>query len=239
LWLDRSRKNYYDKRKLFNAVEKLIIVTPSNWLEKLVHQSFLSQKKCVTINNGIDIDVFSYRKSMFRQENGIKNSDKIILGVASSWAPRKGLNDFIQLRKLLGREYVIILVGLKSRVLRKMPSGIVGIEKTDNTSQLAEIYSSADVFVNPTYEDNFPTVNIEALACGTPVITYDTGGSGECISSATGRIVIQGDIEGIAEAIKDMTTLEKNIEECKKQAKKFTKEACYEKYIRLYEEMLK
>src|SRR5690606_17211681 len=115
---------------------------------------------------------------------------------------RKGLNDFLTLREILPDNYDIVLVGLKDNINR--PRGIKIIPRTEDVHQLAKLYSTADIFINPTYQDNFPTTNLEALACGTPVITYNTGGSPEAIDDETGIVVKKGDIAGLASAIKEI-----------------------------------
>ena len=129
----------------------------------------------------------------------------------------------------------IILVGLTKEQILKLPSNVIGIERTQNQQELAEIYSSADLFINLTYADNFPTVNIEALACGTPVLTYKTGGSPESITNETGFVVEQGDIEKVAEIVNTFKKTEQIIQDCVEQSKKYNKNDKFKDYIRLYE----
>ncbi len=196
---DSSRSNYLRKKAAFTSLEKLTIVTPSQWLAGIVRRSFLKQYPVEVINNGVDLDVF--QPSVGKQRGRV-------LGVASVWSQRKGFADFIALRELLpADEYEIVLVGLSSSQIKKLPAGIKGIERTENMQQLVDLYSSSEVFVNPTYEDTFPTTNIEALACGTPVITYRSGGSPEIISPSTGTVVEKGNVQGLADAIKYYHTL--------------------------------
>ena len=177
---DRSKRNFLLKKELFTGIPNLTIVTPSKWLAELVKQSFLNEYPVRVINNGIDLTVFKPTESNFRKKCGLQNK-KIILGVASVWSERKGLNDFIKLADLIDSDTRIVLVGVNKKQKKHLPKNIVAIEKTNNEKELAEIYTAADVFFNPTYEDNYPTVNLEAQACGTPVVTYDTGGSGESV----------------------------------------------------------
>jgi glycosyltransferase involved in cell wall biosynthesis len=179
LFLDNSSWNYKKKKELFNSVENMTLVTPSQWLADLVKQSFLSKYPVKVIHNGVDTSVFKPVDSDFRKNNNLENK-VIILGVASEWTPRKGLDDFIKLAELLDDNYKIVLVGLNKKQLVQLPQNILGIERTESVGELVEIYSAADVFFNPTYEDNYPTTNLEAIACGTPVVTYNTGGSPEC-----------------------------------------------------------
>ena len=158
----------------------MTVVTPSDWLAGLVKQSFLKEYPIHTINNGIDLTVFKPTSGNFREKYHLLDK-KVILGVASGWGERKGFYDFIKLAKLLDDDYRIVLVGVNEEQIKVLPKNIIGIKRTNNTNELAEIYTAADLFFNPTHEDNYPTVNLEAQACGTPVVTYRTGGSIESV----------------------------------------------------------
>ena len=156
----------------------MTLVTPSHWLAGLVKESFLKEYPVEVVHNKINLDVFKPTPSDFRSKNGL--DDKIIvLGVASVWERRKGLDDFVELAGLLDERYQIVLVGVTPEQAQKLPDSIMTIARTNSPQALAEIYSSADYFVNPTYEENYPTVNLEARACGTRIICYDSGGSSE------------------------------------------------------------
>ena len=158
------------------------LVTPSSWLKGLVEQSYLKGYPIVVRHNEIDRSQFKPTASDFRARCGIGDRT-MVLGVASPWTERKGLSDFVRLSAELDiKKYAIVLVGLNAKQIKKLPDSIIGIEKTESKRELAEIYTAADVFFNPTREDNYPTVNLEAEACGTPVVTYDTGGCRETIS---------------------------------------------------------
>ncbi|GBF12468.1 glycosyltransferase [Tepidibacillus sp. HK-1] len=186
--IDNSKDNYIKKKELFTGIKNLTIVTPSKWLAGLVKQSYLREYPVEVINNGIDLDVFKPTQSDFRERFNLEDKF-IILGVASTWDRRKGFGYFIELSKKIKNDEVIVLVGLSEKQRKYLPKNIIGITRTSNVKELAEIYTAADVFLNPTLEDNFPTTNLEALACGTPVITFDTGGSVECVDSKTGIVV--------------------------------------------------
>jgi len=232
-FMDRSFLNFEDKRTLFTGHPNLTIVTPSRWLKDLVKQSFLNEYRVRVIHNGVDTDVFKPYENIRKK--------KIVLGVASQWSERKGLNDFFKLHKELPEEVEVVLIGLKPSQIKRLPRGIKGIERTESTEELAKWYSRATVFVNPTYIDNFPTTNIEALACGTPVITYDTGGSPEAVDETTGFVVEQGDLEGVVQSLH--TISEKNRESyrepCRKRAVEYyNKEDRFQDYVELYERML-
>ena len=194
--IDRSKENYKRKKELFNSIDNLSIVTPSKWLASLVNRSFLKEHKVEVIPNGIDTDVFKGTASNIKARYNMEEK-KLLLGCATWWTQGKGLYDFYKMSELLNDDYVIMLVGLSKEQIDKLPGNIVGIERTNNVQELVQLYSAADLFINPTYIDNFPTVNLEALACGTPVITYKTGGSAECIDGGNGKAFEQGDIDGI------------------------------------------
>lgn len=236
---DNCRKNYVRKCQAFTGVKNMKLITPSKWLADLVKQSFLKEYPVEVCYNTIDKTIFKPTPSDFRKRYGLQEK-MIILGVASTWSDRKGLNDFYRLAELLDERYAIVLVGLSEKQSQELSqkmqeveqetkekiifensvseenfiykkhgiviepgvlnlyravtnlkkedcsvkvgkTKIVCIPKTSSSLKLAMLYSMADVFVNPTYEDNYPTVNLEAKACGTKVITYNTGGCAETL----------------------------------------------------------
>lgn len=229
--VDRSFQNFEDKQDAFLGVGQLKIITPSRWLSGLVNQSFLKEYPVEVIHNGVNLEKF--------KPIGFKSSDdkKIILGVASTWDFRKGLQDFIRLRELLPKDFNIVLIGLNQKQIDNLPQGILGIKRTESIEELVQWYNRATTFVNPTYVDNFPTTNIEALACGTPVITYDTGGSPEAIDDQTGKVVGKGDIIALSKAIVSIKKSEDMIKACRQRAiDKFYSIDRYTDYLRLYEQ---
>ena len=233
LFFDNSRRNYQMKKQLFTSVKNMTIVTPSNWLANLVKQSFLSKYPVKVIYNGINLDVFKPTPSDFRKKYNLENKF-IVLGVASVWEERKGLNDFIQLSKVLSERYRVVLVGLSKKQKDSLPENVVGITRTSNATELAQIYTAANVFVNTTYEDNFPTTNIEALACGIPIITYDTGGSVESANDSCGIIVEKGNIQMLAKKVMDFDSNYFISKNCIERAKLFDKECRFLEYLYLY-----
>jgi glycosyltransferase involved in cell wall biosynthesis len=236
LIFDRSKESFIDKKQLFTSIKDLTIITPSKWLEDLVKQSFLKSFRTKVINNGIDLRLFHETKSNLVQKYGLNNLF-IILGVASEWTRRKGLIYFIELSKILTPEFKIILIGLDENQIKSLPSNIIGLKKTTTIRELCEFYSTADVYVNPTLEDNFPTTNLESLACGTPVITFETGGSPEAIDINTGIVVKKDDLEGIKNGIYFIKNKTKNFykNSCLKRANElFNKDYTYQKYMKLY-----
>lgn len=237
---DNSKSNYISKKNTFGGVKNLVLVTPSQWLANLLKESFLNEYSAKVINNGIDLNVFKPTKSSFREKYNLRDN-YIILGVASTWDRRKGMKKFVEMSEVLGKDERIVLVGLSDKQLKEIPKNIIGISKTNNVEELVEIYSSADVFVNPTLEDNFPTTNLEALACGTPVITFDTGGSPESINSKTGIIVDEKSSKILYENISKIKVKGKNRyqTECVNRAQKlYDKFERYTDYVDLYKELL-
>ena len=233
---DNSKIMYKLKKKWFIGVKNLTIVTPSNWLAGLVKQSFLKNYPVKVINNGIDLSVFKPTESDFRQKYGLEDKF-ILLGVAFGWGKRKGLDVFIELSKRLDDRFQIVLVGTDDNVDKPLPDNIISIHRTQNQTELAEIYTAADLFVNPTREENYPTVNMEAIACGTPVITFNTGGSPEILSDDTGIVVPKDDIDAMFNEINNIA--ENNIfskKNCINKAKSFNMNNRFNEYIKFYEE---
>ena len=224
------------KRNCFTGVENMTIVTPSKWLADLVKQSFLKDYHVKVINNGIDLNIFKPTESSFRRDHGIGHDEYMLLGVAFGWGDKKGLDVFMDLAGRLPEKYKIVLVGTDEVVDKILPKNIISIRRTNSQRELAEIYSAADLFVNPTREENFPTVNIEALACGTPVITFNTGGSPEIIDSSCGCVVKSNSVTELLEIISDIQTgkLFFSSSKCVDRALNFSYKACYKKYIELY-----
>lgn len=204
---DNSFLNFERKKNAFTGVRNLTLITPSKWLANIVKESFLKEYPVEVVYNTIDTNVFKPTPSDFRKQFGLENK-KIILGVASIWDQRKGLEDFLKLAERLDDDYVIILVGLSNKQMKNLPKRIKGIRRTNSAKELAAIYTASDIFLNLTYEDNFPTVNLEAKACGIPIITYDTGGSPE--SAGENSIVIPvGDINAVVNSINNLITYKK------------------------------
>lgn len=239
-FIDNSSKNFKLKKKLLTQINSLTLVPVSNWLARLTAESFLKNKNIQVIHNGIDINVFKPTNSNLKEKLNIKNDRFVVLGVANHFGARKGFDDFIQISKILPQVQVI-LVGTSEEEQKKVPNNIITFKRTNNVLELVQLYSLADVFVNPTYEDNFPTTNLEALSCGTPVITYNTGGSPESIDYDTGIVVNKGDINELAFAIETIKSKGKDFytKTCRDRAVKcFNKEERFEDYLKLYKQIL-
>ena len=232
-FIDRSRENWNRKKKILNGIDDLTIITPSDWLNKNVKKSFLRNYTVLTINNGIDTSKFCPIKSNFRSKYKIKEKF-IILGVATIWDDMKGYSDYLQLIKILGEDYCLVLVGLTKQQLCKLPKEIIGIERTSNIKELAEIYTATDLFVNLSYCENYPTVNLEAIACGTPVLTYETGGSPEIVKRYNGYVIEQGNVYKVSEKI--LSLKENGIEKLYVDKTVFDSSRVIKQYLNLYRE---
>lgn len=198
--LDRSKRNWNRKKELFTSVDDMTIAVPSKWLAGLAAQSFLARYPIKVIENGVDTSVFRPRPGDFRARYSLENK-KVILGVASVWEERKGLKDFIRLSGMLDDSCRIVIAGLSKRQMAGLPPKILCLGRTDNPEDLARLYSAADVYLNLTYEDNYPTTNLEAQACGTPVITYHSGGSGETLHTGGSCGIDAGDLKSVCAVI--------------------------------------
>ena len=234
-FFDNSKYMYRLKKKWFTGVKNMTIVTPSEWLAGLVKESYLKDYPVKVINNGIDLNVFKPTESDFREKYGCENK-YIVLGVAFGWGKRKGLDVFIELEKRLDKEkYKIVLVGTDDSVDKLLPENIISIHRTQNQTELAEIYTAADVFANPTREENYPTVNMESVACGTPVVTFNTGGSPEMLDETCGAVAEKDDTDAMYnEIIRICETKPYSEEACLKKANGFDAWRKFENYVQLY-----
>lgn len=197
--LDRSRRNYARKKALFTGVPRLHLASPSRWLAKLAAQSFLRGCPMSVIANGVDRQLFRPMPGDLRQQMGLEGK-MVLLAAAGRWYDRKGLYDLTALSRQLGKNERLVVVGLTDEQIRAMPEGVTALGKTGSARDLAALYTMADVFINPTWEDNLPSVNLEALACGTPVATYLTGGSPETLPPGGGSVAAQRTPEALLEA---------------------------------------
>ena len=240
LLMDNSRDNYRRKKAAFTGVRKLSLIVPSQWLADLVGQSFLKDYPVQVVYNTINREVFKPTPGDFRKRYGLEGKF-LILGVASVWYDRKGLPDFLRLAGLLDDSCRIVLVGLSEQQMKGLPKNVIGIRKTHNQAELAEIYTAADVLFNPTYEDNYPTVNLEAISCGTPVVTYRTGGSPESVvEGETGTVVERGNVNGLLEAVRTFEKADREAlrRRCREYAEaNFDKQERYREYLKLYEDI--
>jgi putative colanic acid biosynthesis glycosyltransferase len=232
-YIDNSAGNHRAKKKAFLGLKNATIVTPCRWLADLVRQSFLGAYPVRVIHNGIDLSQFAPAE--------VSDEESIVVGVANVWPESKGLRDFCQLRSLLPNEIRIVLIGLSEQQIRSLPAGIEGIRRTESIRELAQWYSRATALVCPTYSDTFPTTNLESLACGTPVVTYKTGGGPEALTPETGMVVERGNVSQIAQAILKLANSRSQERRrlCRQRAvEKFSATDRFADYVKLYDQIL-
>ena len=238
-FIDHSRENFLRKKEALTGIENLTIVTPSAWMKDQVKTSFLKDRPCVVIPNGIRTDLFHPDSQDVRKRLNLEDRS-IVLAMALTLSRAKGWEDLLQLADILPDHFQLVLVGVPEKARKLAGNKIICLPRTADQRELAALYSAADVFVNPTHEDNFPTVNLEALACGTPVVTYATGGSPEAIDSRTGASVLTGDISGLCrEAVALAERKRQCTDDCRRRA--VTQYDCSvfsEHYLSLYQKLL-
>ncbi|UGU14377.1 glycosyltransferase [Sinomicrobium kalidii] len=239
-WVNNSHANFKAKKDIFTNVKDLQLIVHSNWLKSNVRQSFLCDYPINLIRNGINLSNFHYKPSKIREKYGLEKKF-IILGIANKWSERKGFSDIKLLSDFLQPDEVVLVDGLNVEQQKNLPENIISYGKAKDVSELAELYSAADVFYNPTYEDNFPTTNLEALACGTPVITYNTGGSPEAIDENTGFVAEKGSLDQVRNYITQLKKANKaNYREmCTQRAHQlFNYKERYEEYVSLFQQTI-
>ncbi len=243
IFKDNTVWNYATKKRVYSGVKNLTIVTPCQWLKGVVEQSFLQEYPVEVIYNGINLDVFAplgEKEQALRDQQMAGYRHRKVLGVANYWEPRKGLSYLERLADELPAHYQVEVVGLNrpqvTTLYKKHPGGrLLPMPRTANASELAALYRTADVYVNPTLEDNFPTTNLEALACGTPVVTFETGGSPEAVDEKTGIVVKKGDFEALKDAVIHVCEDRPfSSEEIRERSMAFGRELLAQKYVELY-----
>ena len=241
LWWDGSKRNFDHKKKLFLSLKNLRLVTPSYWLAALLPFSFLRDFPVHVIPNGVNREIF--RPSAMKEVTALREkwmlAEKlVVLAVAAAWDLRKGLRFLLEAAELLGDAYQVVVVGLTPKEIALLPPKVLGIEATQSAEELAAWYSLASCLANPSMEDNMPLVNLEALACGTPVVTFQTGGCPEALEESCGRIVPQGDVPSFAESIRLVAPQKERMKPaCLARAAHFDMAACYDQYLKLYKEL--
>lgn len=237
LVLDASKRNYQDKKRMFCSLNRLVITTPSEWMADWVNESFLSKYQVRTIHNGIDLKVFSYHQPHrdFYKKYGIDAEKKILLGVAGVWESRKGLKDFLELASVLPEEYQIVLVGVSARRIRSLPHNIIGIQRTENVGELVLFYSATHVFINPSLEESFSLVTVEAIACGTPVVVLDTSAVKELVCEQNGIVLGRHHAEDYLQAIRAIEMKQMSREEISETAQKYDVGVMTDQFMQLYQ----
>ncbi len=235
--LDGSKRNYLLKKELFASVPRMTLVTPCQWLCDLLPSSSLSCYPRRVSYNGVDTRAFRPMPSDVRARYGL-DGVRLVLAVASEWVERKGLRYLTALADSLGAGYRVAVLGLTPDQIAALPAALLALPRTSSVAELAAWYSAADCLVNPTLEDNMPMVNLESLACGTPVAVFRTGGSPECVDDTCGRVVDKGDSAALREAVIDLCARKPALSAaCVRRAEAFESGRCYRDYLALYREV--
>lgn len=226
LFKQNVENDYLKKKELFNSLNNLTIITPSKWLKECADNSILKNNRIEVINNGIDLEVFKKSKE--------KSKKFTVLALASVWTKEKGLDELNKIIPLLDKDIEVIVVGKNSNKVK----GAITVERTDNKQELVDLYSKANVFINPTLQETFGLVNVEANACGTPVITYKTGGSPETISEKSGVVVEKHDYQKMADEINNLYKSNRFVEsEIVDNSKRYNSKDMFDKYKKLFEQL--
>ena len=238
-YIDTTKKEYYFKKNIFTNLNNLIIVTPSDWLKDLVEKSFLGNYDIKTIHNGINLNIFKPNiDNTILSKYNIPKNKKIILGVSNIWDGYKGLDTFIKMSKLLNNDEIIVLVGLNEKQINNLPNNIIGIKRTDNQEELVKLYSIADVFINPSLEETFSLVTVEAMACGLPVVVCGLSAPKELINENVGKIVYNyNDAYSYYKAYQELMKKNINKKDIINYAQKFSNIKMLEKNLKIYREL--
>lgn len=248
--MDRSRKNYQQKKQLFTACKNLTIVPVSEWVGEMTRKSFLKGRPIRVIHNGIDLNVFKPTKLQDLSEPSEllltfqnQTQDKfVIMSVASQWAFDKGLEDYKQISTMLKDDEVIVLVGVSDEIKKSLPNNIIGISRTSNATELAALYTRADVVTILSSAETFGLTVVEGYACGTPAVVYDNTAPPSLVTPETGLVAENSNWSAAYNAIQEIKHYGKlhYSEACITLAReKYDKDKCYEKYVELYEELVK
>ena len=239
-FFDQTTRVFEDKKRYMGLIPNLVVVGVSNWISNEAKKSFFQSKKIVTIQNGVDLEIFKPTESDIRKKLNVEEKF-VILGMANKWLDKINQSTFSYVVNQLCEDEVLVLLGCRKDQIEHLPNNVIGLEYCSKRNDLAKIYSLSDIFVNVTREDSLPTVNIEAICCGTPVITFDSGGSSEIIDNNTGLVVAQGDDKALLMAIKKIKKKGKQHyqNKCREHGvKNFNKDDRYIDYINLYEKII-
>ena len=243
--LDRSAKNWADKRNLFCGLKHMVLTTPSQWLHDEVKQSFLKNYPVYTLYNGVDLNIFKPCASEEYLEQAIRaygleglGQRRLVLSVAAVWDERKGLNDLIALAEKLGDDYCVAAVGLSKKQLKALPPHtVLGIPRTSNVTDLCALYTAADVYVSASSEETFGMTLVEAMACGTQVLCYNATAMPELVTGDVGEVVPLRNVDALADAVRRLCENPRDPQACIDRAAEFDLDERFGAFMRLYEKM--
>lgn len=242
-FFDRTHSVFGDKKKYFQAIPNLTVVGCSDWIKGLAEQSPIFQGKYITrIYNGVDTSIFYPRQqTTFRNENQL-DGKFVILGMANKWMKSKNIELVKKLFDNLKEDDQVVIVGCseQQKIELEKYQCVTAVGFIKDRDILADIYSASDVFVNMTYEDTLPTVNMEAICCGTPVITFNSCGSPELVNEGvTGYVISQGSEPELLNALYKVKNRLIDRKQCGNEGKhRFDKNLQYKEYLALYSYVL-
>ncbi|MBQ0099341.1 MAG: glycosyltransferase [Firmicutes bacterium] len=238
IFFDKSSKVLFDREKLFVSIPRLKIVGCSKWIAEECKKSKLKNCDITYIHNGVDTSIFKPTNNEFRKKNNLEDKF-VVLGFANKWGQERNREAVLYIISTLKEDERIVLVGCDNKMMDNFSKfdNVICVGFIKDRNELADIYSSCDVFLNLTHADTLPTVNMESICSGTPVITYDVCGSPELVDSGSGFVVPENDYIAIVEAKNFIKFKNFNIE-IEKYHEKFSKTNNYLKYIDVYKELL-
>lgn len=242
--LDQSSRNYMDKWTLLTSLKRLVLVTPSEWLRQQAAQSFFGRYPIYALPNAIDLKVFTpcgdertMQRTAFRYGLDKLGDRRLVLSVAAVWDERKGLEHLVQLSKALGDGYCVACVGLSEKQLKDLPENMLGIPRTESVAELCALYTIADLYVSMSQGETMGMTLLEAMACGTQVLCYDSTAMPELLTPECGECVPAGDIRAFASAVRHMCDEPKDPFACMERAARYTPDQCYPRYLEVYKQV--
>jgi len=204
---DRSRKNIEAKLKYWG--NKIVVIAPSNWMASCARESLVFRSSRIeVIPTGINISQFKpLNKIQAKTTLNLPIHKKIILfgSVNAEIDKNKGLTYFLNSLKILIDKidnFNVVIFGSENARVEQYSKYTITYFKSLNSSELSVLYSAADVFVNTSLIENLPNTIIESMACGTPVVAFNTGGISDIIDS---------EINGYLSDLEDSASIAENI----------------------------
>ena len=237
---DCSNKIYRDRKNGYEAVDKLVVVGVSEWISNEARKSILKNAEIHTIHNGIDLDVFQPTASNLRERLGLSGK-KVIIGPASKWLSTVNKDTYQHFVDHMDEDMVLLLFGCGDTSMT-VPANVRLYGFIHDRKQLAELYSMADVLVNCSREDTLSTINLEAQACGTPVVTYDSTGSKETVDDVVSRSVTAGNHEQLLTITKKVLAnrAEQTTVQCRQFiVNEYDKKKNFVDYVHLFNQIMK